>query len=102
MRLAVLYLDAPGRHIANIIDQDTNKTVGYIRSGSSVSAGSKYIFLLDGNYTARCASQDECLGFIKGVEAVLNHMLALTNRNIDRQYSTEATCESAPPVSNRG
>jgi hypothetical protein len=89
MRLTVSYLDAPSRHVADVIDQDTNKRVGYIRSGSA-SSGGRYIFLFNGNYTARCTGHDECVGFVKGVEAVLNHMRASVDRKSDGRRSTQA------------
>jgi hypothetical protein len=90
MRLAISYFDARSRHEADVIDQDTNQCVGYIRSGS-VNFGGRYIFLFEGKYSARCASHDECLGFVKGVEAVLNHMMATGDeRSSERKSSTAA------------
>jgi hypothetical protein len=76
MRLTVSHIDERSRHVADVIDQDTNRCVGYVRLGSTNSGG-RYVFLFEGKYTARCISQDECLGFVKGVEAVLNHMIAI-------------------------
>jgi hypothetical protein len=33
------------------------------------------VILFDGNYKATLNSYEACLGFVKGVEAVLNHLL---------------------------
>jgi hypothetical protein len=90
MRLTISYLDAPGPHVADVIDQDNDERVGYIRSGS-ITPGGRYIFLFNGKYAARCTSHDECLGFIKGVEVVLNHMQASTGLQSDVRSSVEAT-----------
>jgi hypothetical protein len=90
MRLTVSYFDVRSRHEADVIDQDTNKCVGYIRTGSN-NCGGRYVFLFDGKYATRCASQDECLGFVKGVETVLNHMIAIADeRSSEQGPSTEA------------
>jgi hypothetical protein len=90
MRLTVSYLDAPGPQVADVIDQDSGKSVGYIRSGS-ITSGGRYVFLFNGAYAARCTSHDECLGFVKGVEVVLNHMLASSGIQPDVRFSAEAT-----------
>ena len=91
MRLTISYVDTAGPHKGDVIDQDNNKCVGYIRSGS-LNSGFRYVFLFNGKYSARCASQDECFGFVKGVEAVLNYMIAAGDeRSSDQKSSSDAT-----------
>ena len=77
MRLTFEDFNASGRRNKPIIDQDTGKKVGEIRSRGSGpdSSGGIYVYLFDGRYEAELSNRDECKGFIKGVEAVLNQML---------------------------
>jgi hypothetical protein len=75
MRLTFEDFDGRGRHHKPIIDQDTGKKVGEILSGGSNSPNFIRVSLFDGRYEEELYTRDECKGFIKGVEAVLNHIL---------------------------
>jgi hypothetical protein len=82
-----------GRRLAsrNIIDEDTGKEVGHIQSNGVGFAGHGgiYVSLFGGKYTITANRFDECWGFMKGVEAVLNHMTT-TERATQNLDSTAA------------
>jgi|tagenome__1003787_1003787.scaffolds.fasta_scaffold20277220_1 hypothetical protein len=61
---------------ADIIDDETGKTVGSIRTNAVGlgNGGGIAVSLFDGKYQTEVKSKDECRGFILGVQAVLNHM----------------------------
>ena len=80
MRLVYEHFDARGRHHKSIIDQGTGKPVGEIYSGGS-GPESRFgirVSLFGDIYREEFLSHDEVKGFLKGVEAVLNHMLGDT------------------------
>jgi len=52
-----------------VTDKDTGEEVGYIQSGNS---GRIKISLFDGNYQTTVHNYKAALGFVMGVEAVLN------------------------------
>ena len=57
-----------------VLDEDTGKEVGTIRlAGSGVdSSGGIDIWLFDGKYQTRVKHYDTAVGFVLGVESVLN------------------------------
>jgi hypothetical protein len=57
-----------------VLDEDTGKEVGTIRlCGSGVdSSGGIDIWLFDGKYQTRVKHYDTAVGFVLGVESVLN------------------------------
>jgi hypothetical protein len=57
-----------------VLDEDTGKEVGTIRSGGSGvdSSGGIDIWLFDGKYQTRVKHYDTAVGFVLGVESVLN------------------------------
>ncbi len=57
-----------------ITDLDTGKTVGMFFYGHQ---SGRRVKLFDGKYYGEFDSHAECCAFAKGVEAVLNHMVAL-------------------------
>jgi hypothetical protein len=69
----------------SVVDEDTGNTVGHIRSnGVGFSGGwgnRRYggieIDLFGGRYQETFNTYDQCLGFVKAVEAVLGHMSSL-------------------------
>jgi hypothetical protein len=62
----------------SIIDADTGRKVGYITHGRTSFGGSGRIDVaLFDRYRATVNRHEECLGFVRGVEAVLNHMIDL-------------------------
>jgi hypothetical protein len=77
MRLHFDKFDGRARRYVQVIDQDTGESVGHINS-RGVGAdrfGGIEVWLFDGNYTANLNRYDECVGFVLGVQAVLNHIL---------------------------
>jgi hypothetical protein len=83
MRLLVYWVDMRGGHVlptfwdTDVIDQDTGKKVGFVRSEKSPAM--RHISLFGGKYQASFTSNfshQQCDAFAKGVEAVLNHMTA--------------------------
>ena len=81
MHLNLTFATFDGRRFScvDVIDKNTCKKIGYIRSdGNSFgSSGGIFISLFDGKYRTSVNSRLECWGFIKGVEAVLNHMTSI-------------------------
>jgi hypothetical protein len=88
MRLRVRSDQAKGGSAHEVIDSDTGKKVGFLRTGqlgARVSWGedtpqfnpipSRAISLFDGKFSGEFESHDECVAFAKGVEAVLNQIL---------------------------
>lgn len=58
-----------------IIDKDTNKEVGFIEASRSPIV--RHVSLFGGKYQGDFTTPEECSAFVKGVEAVLNHMIEL-------------------------
>jgi len=79
MRLTFKWFNGRFRDHSYVIDQDTGQTVGIITSGGVgfEKMGGIDVRLFDGRYTATFNRMAECYGFVKGVEAVLNHMVRL-------------------------
>jgi hypothetical protein len=78
MRLTFEPFDGRRWNHRPIIDQDTGKEVGYLRSeGTGFEGfGGIHVSLFDGRYKRTLHRFEECSGFVWGVEAVLNHMIA--------------------------
>lgn len=81
MRLKFEPFDGRRKNYPNIIDEDTGKVVGHIRSNGVgfTNNGGIDISLFDGKYRAKVNSYPECLGFVRGVQCVLRHMTAFTD-----------------------
>jgi hypothetical protein len=60
-----------------VLDEDTGKQVGIIRLGGIKvdSSGGIDIWLFDGKFQTRVKEYDTAVGFVLGVESVLNHSL---------------------------
>ena len=69
VRLKLKHLDNLIPNYLLVIGEDTGKEVGYIQSGNS---GRIKISLFDGNYRTTVHNYKTALGFVMGVEAVLN------------------------------
>jgi hypothetical protein len=65
-----------GRPLNNIdvTDRITGRAVGFIRSKLETSSTGMDVCLFDSKYRASVESYQEALGFVRGVETVLNHM----------------------------
>jgi hypothetical protein len=91
MRLIFEEFDGRGSHFVPVVDQDTGQQIGYIDSAGTGYAGfgGMRVSLFDGKYTAQLNRKAECKGFVRGVEAVLNHMVAV-GRPAQARSSTAA------------
>lgn len=56
-----------------ITDEDTGEVVGRVYSEREFG---RDVSLFDGKYSASLDTHDAAWGFVKGVEAVLNHMVS--------------------------
>ena len=76
MRLKVPKVDLRAQDAGGeaIIDEDTGNIVGLFHYGHQSGRAVK---LFDGKYYGEFGSHAECCAFAKGVEAVLNHMVAV-------------------------
>jgi hypothetical protein len=84
MRLAFKPFDGRFQRQHDVVDQESGTKVGSIycdgvgfTSGGISGSGGMKISLFDGKYTLAANRREECWAFIKGVEAVLNHMTSL-------------------------
>jgi hypothetical protein len=64
-----------------ITDQHTGKRVGVIRSDGAGGGGGIEVDLFDGKYRIIVDNYKACWGFVKGVEAVLNHMVSVKDQS---------------------
>ena len=73
MRLKFKYPD-DFRSCLLVLDEETGDIVGTIQSSKpGVDSSSIDIWLCDGKYQTRVDSYDVAVGFLMGVESVLNH-----------------------------
>ena len=79
MRLKFEPFDDGSRHWVPVIDEDTGKQVGSIYSyGTGPDCfGGTDISLFNGKYRARVNRYEAAVGFVFGVETVVNHMTSL-------------------------
>ncbi len=78
MNLVFEPFDGRGLNCRTVIDKDTGAEVGRIMSygvGPHRSGGI-HVSLFGGKYDRYFRRYDQCVGFVKGVEAVLDHMTA--------------------------
>ena len=75
MRLKFEHSDGFRSDYLRVLDEDTGKEVGIIRLGGAGvdSSGGIDIWLFDGKYQTRLTRYDAAVGFVLGVESVLNH-----------------------------
>jgi hypothetical protein len=71
-----------GRVRDDVIDLDSGNTVGYVETEQGGWIGdtrlpTRRISLFDGKYRGSFDNHEECAAFAEGVEAVLNHMVSL-------------------------
>lgn len=89
MRLLVKYVNMRGGYMSQVafrtevIDEDTGKTVGFV--DAERSPVKRHISLFDGKYQGDFTEREECKAFAKGVEAVLNHMIATGETPIEAE-----------------
>jgi hypothetical protein len=76
MQLSFEPFDGRSPHnIIYVVDkEDSNRVVGYIRTKSIASTRGIEVNLFDEKYVTFASTYWECFGFVKGVQAVLNHM----------------------------
>ncbi len=60
-----------------VIDEETNKTAGQVIFSQP---SGRSIYLFNEKYKGKFDTQAECVAFVKGVEAVLNHMISGMDR----------------------
>jgi hypothetical protein len=75
MRLRFKPFDGRSWNSVDVVDEEANRVVGYIKSKSSCLSGIR-VSLFDEKYVTTASRYEECLGFVNGVQAVLNHMIA--------------------------
>ena len=81
MKLRYHYTDMRGGYMSNVsfrdevIDEDTGKKVGFVQA--TRTPATRHISLFGGKYQGHVKSIEDVVAFLKGVEAVLNHMTEL-------------------------
>lgn len=89
MKLQVQWVDMRGGYMSRIswrtdvIDEETGKTVGFLENRRSPAE--RHISLFDGKYQGDFDDHKQCAAFAKGVEAVLNHMVAVSEEKIESE-----------------
>jgi hypothetical protein len=78
MLLEIRGFDARNHGNHDVIDEETGRRVGTVRSGGSPNGGC-FISLFGGKYNKSLSNHAECWCFAKGVETVLNHMNSTDN-----------------------
>ena len=74
MRLRLKHPDDFRSNSLLVLDEDTGKAVGTIRLGvTGVGSTGVDIWLFDGKYQTRVNGIETAVGFLLGVESVLNH-----------------------------
>jgi hypothetical protein len=74
MRLKLKHPDDFRSNSFLVLDEDTGKAVGTVRlSVTGVGSSAVDIWLFDGKYQTRVKGHDTAVGFLLGVESVLNH-----------------------------
>jgi hypothetical protein len=80
MQLSFKPFDGRSRNFIEVIDQDSNRVVGQIRSSPGQGI---HISLFDQKYVGTVSTYEECLGFVRGVESVLNRMTSADDGRAD-------------------
>jgi hypothetical protein len=73
MRLKFEAFDYDPDYLA-VVDEDTDNQVGMVQIGAGVNSSDIDISLFDGKYEMRVKRYDTAVGFVLGVQTVLNHM----------------------------
>jgi hypothetical protein len=79
MRLTFKPFDGRKFCYVDVVDQETGRVVGYINP-QGVGFGGRggiEVNLFDGKYRTFANRYEECIGFVNGVQSVLNHMVKL-------------------------
>ena len=82
MRLIFEPFDGRRPNYRPVIDEDTSKQVGSIHSHTTGTDcfGGIDITLFDGKFRARVNRYEAAVGFVLGIETVLNHMTSHKDR----------------------
>ena len=74
MRLSFIQPDDFRSNCLLVLDEDTGNVVGTIQSSKTrMDSSGIDIWLFDGKYQTRVNGYDTAVGFLLGVESVLNH-----------------------------
>ena len=88
MKLVMHWVDMRGGYgskqtwESEIVDKETNKPVGFVRQENKPAE--RYVSLFGGKYTGKFTTPDECFAFVRGVQAVLNHVTELPEAASER------------------
>jgi hypothetical protein len=98
MQLTFKPFDGRSWDVVDVLDEDSNRTVGRIVPKSSTISPSIRVSLFDKKYEASVSTYEECLGFVRGVEAVLNRMTSVDDGRGELEYELHKVKEaqSAP------
>ena len=83
MRLKFEHFDHTPDYLA-VLDEDTGNEVGAVLIGGGMDSSDIDVSLFDGKYQIRVKRYDTAVGFVLGVESVLNH-------REDPQFASKAT-----------
>jgi len=101
MRLKFKAFDGRSSKWVPVIDSDTGKEVGYIKSNGTgmYSGGGIDISLFDGKYRTTVTRYEAVLGFVMGVESVLNRMTSIDDGHCRPEPELRTANEKLSPFS---
>lgn len=84
MQLTFKHFDARRVNFIDIFDEHTGQRVGRIQSNGTgfTNYGGIEISLFDGKYCGTASTYKECWGFVRGVQAVLRHMMTVRDDGV--------------------
>ena len=100
MRLKFKAFDGRSSNQIPVIDADTGNEVGYIRSNGTgmYSGGGIDISLFDGKYRTTVSRYEAVLGFVMGVESVLNRMTSINDGHCRPEPELQQAKEKLSPL----
>jgi hypothetical protein len=99
MRLKFKVFDGRSSKRLPVIDADTGKEVGYIKANGTgmYSGGGIDISLFDGKYRTTVTRYEAVLGFVMGVESVLNRMTSTDDGHCRLEPELQRTKKDSAP-----
>jgi hypothetical protein len=98
MQLSFRPFDGRSWNSIDVLDEDSNRIVGRIRSKSSPLPGI-HISLFDKKYETTVDNYDQCLGFVWGVQAVLNRVTSVDDGRTRLERQLDQMKEANSPES---
>jgi hypothetical protein len=98
MQLSFKPFDGRSWDVIDVLDEDSNRIIGRIAPKSSTISPGIRISLFDRKYEASVSTYEECLGFVRGVQAVLNRMTSVDDGRpeLEHEFYKMKEAQDAP------